>query len=126
MMLPGAWQSLWWFLAILVMIPVALWLLKRSPLGGGLSGGMGTAHSSAPRMVAVLPLSAQHKLVTVEVGSGETRQWLVLGMSPQGLSTLHTLKADTEPPSSAAAPPAAAFNLLFKRMRDAGSANASR
>jgi len=122
----NAWQSLWWFLAILVMIPVALWLLKRSPLGTGLSGGMTGSHSGTPRTVAVLPLSAQHKLVTVEVGSGETRQWLVLGLSPQGLSTLHTLKAGAEDALKPAAPPAAAFNQLLKRMRDGGGAGAPR
>ena len=27
--------SLLWFLAILALIPLALWLLKRTPLGGG-------------------------------------------------------------------------------------------
>jgi len=31
--------SLLWFIAIIVMIPVALWLLKRTPMGGGAAQG---------------------------------------------------------------------------------------
>ena len=102
-----------WFIAVIAMIPVALWLLKRTPLGGasGLAG--------APRAVAVLPLSGQHKLITVEVGQGEDRRWLVLGVSPQGIRTLHTMAAQGEPTSTAAAPalPHAAFAQLLSRFR---------
>ena len=103
--------SLLWFLAILVMIPVALWLLKRSPLAGGLS------RPGTPRAVAVLPLSAQHKLVTVEVGQGDERLWLVLGVSPQGMRTLHTMAPQGDADADAAPPPAAAFAQLLGRLR---------
>ena len=104
--------SLLWFLAVLALIPATLWLLKRTPMGGA-AGRAGT-----PRTVAVLPLSTQHKLVTVEVGQGDSRRWLVLGVSPQGLSTLHTLDAigdAAEPP--AATPSAASFAQLLQRMK---------
>ena len=103
--------SLLWFLAILVMIPMVLWLLKRSPLGGGLS------RPGTPRAVAVLPLSAQHKLVTVEVGQGDERLWLVLGVSPQGVRTLHTMTPQGDADASATPPPAAAFAQLLGRLR---------
>ena len=43
-------RSLLWFVAIVALIPVALWLLKRTPLGG--AGGAGVMRS-----VATLPLS---------------------------------------------------------------------
>ncbi len=108
--------SLLWFLAIVAMIPLTLWLLKRTPMGG--AGG----RPGAPRTVAVLPLSAQQKVVTVEVGQGEERLWLVLGVSAQGVRTLHTmaaqspaegrLGADTQP-----APPAATFAQLLNRLK---------
>ena len=78
------------FIAIVAMIPVALWLLKRTPLGG--AGGQGLM-----RTVAVLPLSPSQRLLTVEVGSGEQRQWLVLGVTAQGISTLHTMPPQAEP-----------------------------
>ncbi len=106
--------SLLWFVAVIAMIPVALWLLKRTPLGGA-----GGGHAGTPRTVAVLPLSAQQKLVTVEVGQGEERLWLVLGVSPQGIRTLHTMTAQTMAPDAVASspPPSAAFAQLLGRLR---------
>ena len=110
-MQPGL-GSLLWFVAVVACIPVALWLLKRTPLGGAGSGRGGT-----PRPVAVLPLSAQHKLVTVEVGQGEERLWLVLGVSPQGIRTLHTMSAQADAVPTQPAPPQAAFAQLLGRLR---------
>jgi len=107
-----SWISLLWFIAVVAMIPVALWLLKRSPLGQGGHGRAGT-----PRTVSVLPLTAQHKLVTVEVGHGDERLWLVLGLGPQGLRTLHTMAALDDAPHLPPPPPAAAFAQLLSRLR---------
>ncbi len=106
-------QALLWFVAILAAIPVVLWVLRRSPLVGGSGGGAGT-----PRPVAVLPLSAQHKLVTVEVGTGEERLWLVLGVSAQGIRTLHTMVPGSEAPAAPPSPPAAAFSQLLNRIKN--------
>ena len=64
-----------WFCAIVALIPVTLWFLKRTPLGG--AGGAGVMKS-----VAVLPLSTSQRIVTVEIGSGDERRWLVLGVTP--------------------------------------------
>ena len=112
-----------WFIAVIAMIPVALWLLKRTPLGGG-SGLAGT-----PRAVAVLPLSAQQKVVTVEVGQGEDRLWLVLGVSPQGIRTLHTMAALGDAPAAMPGGPAgqaaAPFAQLLSRLRRDGGAAGS-
>jgi flagellar protein FliO/FliZ len=77
------------FALVIALIPVALWLLKRTPLGGAAQG-------QALRSVAVLPLSATQRIVTVEVGRGEHRQWLVLGVTPQGISTLHIMAPQDE------------------------------
>ena len=104
--------SLLWFAAVIALIPVALWLLKRTPMGGAGLGRAGT-----PRTVALLPLTAQHKLVTVEVGQGEERLWLVLGLGPQGISNLHTMTPQAEATPSAAAAPSAAFAQLLGRLR---------
>ena len=108
-----------WFVAILAAIPLCLWLLKRTPLGQG-AGAPGT-----PRTVAVLPLSAQQKLVTVEVGQGEERLWLVLGVSAQGVNTLHTMMAQSGPVQDPPPPPAAAFAQLLGRLRQGNQGNAS-
>ena len=73
-----------WFAAIVVAIPVVLWLVKRTPIGAAASqGGL--------RSVAVLALSPNQRIVTVEVGDGEARRWLVLGVTPQSINTLHEM-----------------------------------
>jgi flagellar protein FliO/FliZ len=76
--------SLLWFVAILALIPFALWLLKRTPMGG--AAGHGVLKS-----VAALPLSASQRLLAVEVGQGDERRWLVLGVTPHSITTLHTM-----------------------------------
>jgi flagellar protein FliO/FliZ len=104
--------SLLWFIAILALIPVALWLLKRTPIGGAGAGGV-------MRSVAVLPISPSQRIVTVEVGSGDERRWLVLGVTPQSITTLHTMEPgpDTGLPSTGALPAAPGFAQLLERLR---------
>jgi flagellar protein FliO/FliZ len=106
--------SLLGFIVVIALIPVALWLLKRTPMGGG------AAHGTM-RAVAVLPLSQNQRLVTVEVGQGDQRKWLVLGVTPQQITTLHTMEpgADAAPSAGAAVPPFA--QLLNKLRGDQGT-----
>jgi len=73
-----------WFLAILALIPVALWLLKRTPMAGAASSGQ-------MRVVAALPLAPNQRVLAVEVGQGEDRRWLVLGVTGQNINTLHVM-----------------------------------
>jgi flagellar protein FliO/FliZ len=107
----GTWTAVLWFMAIVAMIPLALWVLKRTPMGGAHSG------PGTPRTVAVMPLSAQQRLVTVEVGQGDERLWLVLGVTPHGIRTLHTMAPQTAAPAEVPPPPAAAFAQLLGRLR---------
>jgi flagellar protein FliO/FliZ len=86
-------SSLIWFIAIIALIPLALWLLKRTPMGGGAGHGQ-------LRSIAALPLSTNQRIVTVEVGQGEARRWLVLGVTAQSITTLHTMIPDPVPESS--------------------------
>jgi flagellar protein FliO/FliZ len=105
-----------WFIAIVVMIPVALWLLKRSPLGSVLSpsGQM----PSPMRQVSSLSLSPSQRIVTLEVGEGDERRWLVLGVTPQSITTLHRLSARPgSPPEPQGGLPHDAFSQLLKRLR---------
>jgi flagellar protein FliO/FliZ len=115
-------MSLVWFGVVIALIPLALWLLKRSPVMG-----VGAARPGTPRHVAVLPLGQQQKLVTVEVGQGDDRLWLVLGVTPQGIRTLHTMVPQAALPGAetfSAAPPTAAFQQLLSRLRKPGSGDA--
>jgi flagellar protein FliO/FliZ len=84
--------ALLWFLAIIALIPVALWLLKRTPVGG-------TGTAGLMRTVAVLPVAPGQRLLTVEVGSGAERKWLVLGVTGQHITALHTMAPQAEVPA---------------------------
>jgi flagellar protein FliO/FliZ len=106
-------SALLWFGAIVALIPVVLWLLRRSPIGGRLGQG----RAGTPRHVATLPLAPHSRLVTVEVGQGDERLWLVLGVTAHGIRTLHTMVPQVEEAASLPPPPAAAFAQLLGRMR---------
>ena len=106
-------SSLLWFIAIVALIPASLWFLKRTPLGGG--GGAGVMKS-----IASLPLSTSQRIVTVEVGSGDERRWLVLGVTPSSITTLHTMAAQAvEATSGAGASVHPAFAQILGRFRRA-------
>ena len=91
------------FAAILALIPLALWLLRRSPLAARLGAGFSGASGQAPvRLVAALALGPGQRIVTVEVGSGTERRWLVLGVGGAGISTLHAMAPLAEPPAAPA------------------------
>ena len=113
----GAFTSLLWFVAIIVMIPAALWLLKRTPMGGAGGGGV-------MRSVAALPLSANQRIVTIEVGQGDERRWLVLGVTAQSITTLHTMAPQGEAAAGAlpATPVPAFAQLLGKFRQEKGTA----
>ena len=114
--MPNAVSSLLWFIAIVALIPVTLWFLKRTPLGG--AGGAGVMRS-----IATLPLSTSQRIVTIEVGSGAEKRWLVLGVTPSSITTLHSMAAqdiDTAPGIDAPQPHPAFAQILgrFRRTPD--------
>lgn len=112
--------SLLWFALILALIPLALWLLKRTPMGGAAAHGI-------LKSIGSLPLSASQRIVTIEVGHGDARRWLVLGVTPQNITTLHTMEPQADAASAAqqmagsgAAPvlqPLSGFAQLFAKLR---------
>ena len=105
------------FVLIVALIPAALWLLKRTPLG--------SASGAAPmRLVGALPLAPNQRLVTVEVGSGDQRCWLVLGVSAAGIHTLHTMPPQADVPA-AQQPTGSVFAQLLRRQSPAGTQHSS-
>jgi flagellar protein FliO/FliZ len=109
-MTTSGWLSpLLWFFAIIALIPLALWLLKRTPMGGAASHGV-------MRQVATLPLSTSQRIVTVEVGQGEARRWLVLGVTPGSITTLYTMEPQADAPASTA-PPLPGFAQMLSHLR---------
>jgi len=112
--MPNGLSSVLWFCAIVAAIPLTLWLLKRTPLGG--AGGAGVM-----KTIAMLPLSTSQRIVTVEIGSGDERRWLVLGVTPTAITTLHTMAPqELAPPSPGQVPPAFAQILARLRRNDSG------
>ena len=110
--MPNGLASLLWFCAILALIPVSLWLLKRTPMGGGAGG------ANLMKSVAALPLSTSQRIVTIEVGSGAERRWLVLGVTPSSITTLHTMAPQEAAAALAGtAPPPPAFAQMLTRLR---------
>lgn len=109
-------SPLLWFVAILALIPLVLWLLKRSPMGG--AGG-----ANLMKSVAILPLSASQRIVTIEVGQGDSRRWLVLGVTPGSITTLHTMEPG-EATTPAATTGSAFAGLLAKLQRPQGNDDA--
>jgi flagellar protein FliO/FliZ len=105
------------FVLILALIPAALWLLKRTPLGGAGSG-------NGLRVVAALPLAPNQRIVTVEVGQGDDRRWLVLGVTPAGIHTLHSMPPQADLPTVTTTP-LPMFAQLLQRHRGAGPAGVS-
>ncbi|MFZ2650812.1 MAG: flagellar biosynthetic protein FliO [Burkholderiaceae bacterium] len=116
-MTSAAFTSALWFIAVLALIPLALWLVKRTPLGA-VGSGRGAGAAGTLRHVAALPLSPSQRIVTVEVGSGVERRWLVLGVTPQSIQTLHSMAPQAEVPLPEASLPN--FAQLFARLRKPG------
>lgn len=97
------------FVLVIALIPAALWLLRRTPMGIAAQG------NQYLRTVSTMTLSNTQRIVTVEVGTGEDRQWLVLGVTPQSITTLHQMPPQAEAPAAPAAVPA--FGDLLARLR---------
>ena len=103
-----------WLLIVLALIPVSLWLLKRS----GVAGLQGTGGPVVLAPVAQISLGNGQRVVTVEVNSGEQRTWLVLGVTGQQINTLHTMDAPAERPDGAQVRPAPPFAQLLRRVTE--------
>lgn len=105
---------LFWVAVVLVMIPLSLWLLKRS----GVAGPMGGV-DAVLKAVSQVQLGQGQRVVTVEVNAGGERTWLVLGVTPQHITALHTLAApDLPEPTAAAHGPATSFAQQLRRLSD--------
>lgn len=85
--LSGALQVLLGLLVVLAAIGVTVWLLKRFPIGQQAMGGL-------VKVVGGVALGPRERLILVEVGD----TWLLLGVAPGQINTLHTLPRPAEAP----------------------------
>jgi flagellar protein FliO/FliZ len=87
------------FLVILALLPPAVrWFQQRAP--GGAS------NAAVSRIVSSLAVGPQQRVVTVEVGPEGARIWLVLGVTAQSITCLHSMSAASAPARSVFAAPA--------------------
>lgn len=81
--------SVVFFIAVLAMVPWALkWLQRRTGMRMGAA-----SPAEAARIVSALAVGPQQRVLTVEVGPESARTWLVLGVTPQSITTLHSVPA---------------------------------
>lgn len=99
-----SWLPVVWFLLVLALIPLVLWLLKRSPAK--------TLLAQSNRVVGSTYLGPGQRLLTVEVGTGEGRRWLLLGVTPHQINLLTEIPVDEAP---APVPAAKTFAQLLRR-----------
>lgn len=119
-------MSVFGFMAVLLAVPAGLWLLRRQSAGGGLrrtglGGGRGAGRAgTGMKVIESLALGPGQRLVTVELGEGAQRRWLVLGVTAQNITPLRSIEP---PPVSPVAVGAcgptggAPFSALLARFR---------
>lgn len=100
----GLGQVLLGLMVVIAVLLASLHLLKRlqSPRGKGAAG---------LKVVAATAVGPRERVVVVEVG--ET--WLVLGVAPGQVNTLHTLPRQVLPEDAPAPPPGADFAAWLKK-----------
>ena len=75
------------FVLLLAMVPMGIkWLQARSVVSGPAAG-------AANRVLSVVAVGPQQRVVTVEVGPADARVCRVLGVTAQSVACLHTLPA---------------------------------
>jgi flagellar protein FliO/FliZ len=79
------------FVVLLALLPAAVkWLQRRSGLLGL------PAMGPASKIVSAVAVGPQQRVVTVEVGPDAARVWLVLGVTSQCVTCLHTVPVGAE------------------------------
>ena len=90
------------FVVVLALLPWGIKWVQRRAAAGGVAG---TGHAGS-RIVAAVAVGPQQRVMTIEVGPESARTWIVVGVTPQAITALHTLPA---PVSAPVPPPATDF-----------------
>jgi flagellar protein FliO/FliZ len=106
---------LFWTAVVLIMIPLSLWLLKRSGMAG-----VGGPVDAPLKAISQLQLGHGQRVVTVQVNSGDQPTWLVLGVTAQQITTLHTMPAPAA--ATKVVTPPASFAQHLRRLAERQSA----
>jgi len=116
--MPSSGLTVLWFLGIVALIPLTLWALKRSGLATGSLGGA----QALIKPIGQFNIGPGQRVLTIEVGSGDERTWLVLGVTAQHISTLHTMAPQALPTGDGNVPAFSAFLRRSVSQQDKGAA----
>jgi flagellar protein FliO/FliZ len=73
------------FLVLLALLPLGVrWWQRRAQAGG-------SGPAAATKIVSAVAVGPQQRVVTVEVGPADARTWLVLGVTAQSITCLHSV-----------------------------------
>jgi len=100
----GMLQVLFGLLIVLAVVAATAWLLRRFSFGQHAMGG-------AVRVVGGVALGPRERMVLVEVG--ET--WLLLGVAPGQVNTLHTMQRPADALNTTALPAEQGFAAWLKQ-----------
>jgi flagellar protein FliO/FliZ len=104
------------FVGVIALIPVLLWLVRRTGAGVMASDGL-------LRTVSSLSLSPSQRVVVVALQQGAVQRWLVLGVSADRITPLTTVDAPEEVPLEIRQPQAPTVAQMIARWRgDKGGA----
>lgn len=79
------------FVLLLAMVPMAIkWLQSRGVASG-------PANGAVSRVLSAVAVGPHQRVVTIEVGPAHDRICLVLGVTAQSISCLHTTTAGARP-----------------------------
>jgi flagellar protein FliO/FliZ len=71
------------FLVLLALVPFGIrWIQRRTPGGASATG--------ASKIISAIAVGPHQRVVTVEVGPEGARTWLVLGVTAQSITCLHS------------------------------------
>ncbi len=97
------------FVLALAMVPMGIkWLQSRAMVGQG----QGPAAGAASRVLSAVAVGPQQRVVTVEIGPADARICLVLGVTAQSITCLHTMPAQTTGARAGAVTPATSLASL--------------
>ncbi len=108
----GMLQVFFGLLVVLAVVAATAWLLRRFSLGQHAIGGV-------VRVVGGVALGPRERMVLVEVG--ET--WLVLGVAPGQVNTLHTMQRPADVYNENVLPVEQGFAAWLKQARQKHSEN---
>lgn len=72
------------FVALLAALPFGVKWIQRRTVPGGM------ANTAASRVVSAVAVGPHQRVVTVEVGPDSNKTWLVLGVTAQTITCLHS------------------------------------